>query len=72
MTGHSLGGGLSTIVGQKLNLTSVSFSGPGTLVTAHKLKVRSACPYEERVHTIAGRETVCRPTFTSQILERGS
>lgn len=40
LTGHSLGGGLSLLVGQKLGGFAVSFSSPGTLLTGYKLGVR--------------------------------
>lgn len=39
VTGHSLGGGLSTIVGQRLEIPYVSFSGPGALYSAIKLGI---------------------------------
>lgn len=36
VTGHSLGGGLATLVGQRLGLKSISFSGPGVQMSATK------------------------------------
>ena len=41
ITGHSLGGGLATLVSQLLGARSVSFSGPGVLLTAQKLGLPS-------------------------------
>jgi hypothetical protein len=37
ISGHSLGGGLASIIGQMLGLPAVSFSGPGTWITAGPL-----------------------------------
>lgn len=37
LAGHSLGGGLSAIGGQRMRVPSVSFSGPGSVLTGAKM-----------------------------------
>lgn len=46
VSGHSLGGGLSTLVGQRVKVPSVSFSGPGVALSAHKLRITGELSYD--------------------------
>lgn len=48
-TGHSLGGGLATILGQSMGLPAASFSGPGTHITSGPLALPIARPELEYV-----------------------
>jgi putative lipase involved disintegration of autophagic bodies len=45
ITGHSLGGGLAAIVGQRLRIPYISFSGPGSALAQPKLGVDPDAEY---------------------------
>lgn len=42
LVGHSLGGGLTKIVGTLLNRTAISFNGPGLLYSARRFGIKTA------------------------------
>lgn len=46
VSGHSLGGGLATIIGQRSGTSSVSFSGPGILLSARKFNLPTVLNYD--------------------------
>lgn len=45
ISGHSLGGNLATIVGQRTGTQSVSFSGPGVVLASRKFKLPAVLDY---------------------------
>jgi hypothetical protein len=59
-SGHSLGGGLSTIVGQLTGASSVSFSGPGMVMSAVKFGLPRPLSYDTAFVVIPDNDVVPR------------
>lgn len=60
LTGHSLGGGISNIVGARNKLLSVTFSAPGLLFSRHKLKIDLAHLNSASVNVIPDNDLVAK------------
>lgn len=64
LTGHSLGGGLSSMVGDFLSLPSISFSGPGTILTSSKFQWRwMSAGYQSRIVVMPDYDLVPRVDY---------
>jgi hypothetical protein len=59
-SGHSLGGGLSTITGQRVGASSVSFSGPGVVLSARKFRLPEVLAYDASLVILPDSDVVPR------------
>lgn len=62
LAGHSLGGGLSVLVGSNFDYPSISFSGPGTVLTGYKIGM-DGTSYDTSFTIIPDRDVVPRVDY---------